>query len=133
MISSLLGIIGRSPWGMQALLYVSIGLLVTCIGLGVTVEIQSSRLEAAAARQEALGDKLAAQNRAVGVWKSEADLQKNRAKAAAVQAEKVRVITVEKVREVATAQIPFECNEAVKWGALQAQEFNKRWEEVKAQ
>jgi len=125
----LAGLITRSPWGLQALIYVTAALLIICIGLGVTVEIQSARLDAAKARQDVLGDKLATQNRAVTIWKAEADKQAQRVKEAAKKAERVRTVTVERVRTVTVAAIPPACPDAVKWGAEHALEFNKRWED----
>lgn len=125
----LVGLIIRSPWGLQTLIYVAGGLLIICIGLGVTVEIQSTRLDAAKARETALGDKLATQNRAVATWKAEADKQAERAREAARKAEKVRTVTVERVRTITVATIPPACPDAVKWGAEHALEFNNRWED----
>lgn len=106
---------------------IAAALLLICIGLGVTVEIQAARLDAAQARQESLGDKLATQNRAVTAWKAEAAKQTERVKIAAKRAEKVRTVTVERIRTVTVAAIPSTCPEAVKWGAEHAIEFNKRW------
>lgn len=128
-MSFLIGLITRSPWGLHALIYVTATLLIVCIGLGVTVEIQSARLDAAKARETTMGDKLATQNRAVTTWKAAADKQAERAKEAARKAEKVRTVTVERVRTVTVATIPTGCQDAVKWGVEHALEFNKRWED----
>lgn len=128
-MSVLIGMVTRSPIGIQVLLYAVAVLLSLCIGLFAVVEVQSARLDAAKARQESLGDKLATQNRAVTKWKAEADDQAARARAAAVKAEKVRIITVDRVHTVTVATIPPACPDAVKWGAEHAQEFNRRWED----
>jgi hypothetical protein len=121
----------QSPWGAQALLYAVAALLVVCISLGVTTEIQSERLDAYKARQESLGEKLAAQNKAVAAWKTEADKQAARVLESAQKAEKVRTVTVERVRTVTVAAIPAACPDAVVWGAEHALEFNRRWEDEK--
>ena len=114
--------------GVRALLIVTAALLAVCIGLGVTVRIQSAQLDAAQARQESLGEKLATQNRAVSQWKAEANKQAARVQEAAKRAERVRTVTIERVRTVTVAAIPPACPDAVKWGAERALEFNKRWE-----
>ncbi len=128
-MSFLANLITRSPWGLQALLYAAAALLIACIGLGITVEIQSARLDAAKARQAALGDKIVAQNQAITAWKAEADKQAQRVQEAARKAEKVRTVTAMRIRTVSVAAIPTACPDAVTWGAEHALEFNKRWEE----
>jgi len=125
----LVNLITRSPWGLQALLYAAAVLLIACIGLGVTVEIQDSKLDAAKAQQAALGDRIATQNQAITAWKAEADKQTQRVNEAARTAEKVRTVTALRVRTVSVAAIPTACPDAVKWGAEHALEFNKRWED----
>lgn len=129
MISALIGIIGKSPWGMQALLYTTIGLLATSIGLGVVVKIQSAELTAAKAQKMALGDKIDEQNRAVATWKGAAQIQAHRAMEAAERAEAVRRRTTERIRFVTMAKIPVACPAAVQWGAQWAVQFSKRWED----
>lgn len=121
--------------GGRMLLYISAGLLAACVALGVTVTIQSFALTAAAAeakRLEAekasLGDKIAAQNRAVAALKAAGEEQERRIRAAAASAARVRTITVERVREVAAAPVPTVCPDAVSWAADRAVEFNHRWE-----
>jgi F0F1-type ATP synthase membrane subunit c/vacuolar-type H+-ATPase subunit K len=128
MISSLIGLIGSTPWGISALLYVAAGLLVTSLGLGVEVKIQAAHLDAAKARQESLGDKIATQNRAISTWKSAAEIQAHRAVEASQRAEKVRVVTTERIRTITLLPVPVACPEAVQWGADQAIKFNKHWE-----
>lgn len=122
----------------RALPYISAGLLAGCIVLGVTVEIQSSRLTASKANVKrleaekvAFAEKILAQNTAVRVWQAEAERQAERARTAQAQAERVRTITVERVREVTAAPVPTDCNQAVRWAASHAVEFNKRWEDGK--
>jgi len=124
----LINLITQSPWGLQALLYATGALLIICIGLGVTVAIQSAKLDAAKARQAALADKIATQNQAVAIWKTEADKQSERANEAAKKAEKVRTKTIERVRTITVASIPSSCPDAVRWGAEQALRFNRHWE-----
>ncbi len=126
-MSFLVNLITRSPWGLQALLYAAAALLIACIGLGVTVDIQSARLDTAKARQAALANKIATQNQAITTWKAEADKQTQRIHEAARKAEKVRTVTAMRVRTVSVAAIPTACPDAVKWGAEHALEFNKRW------
>jgi len=126
-MSFLVNLITRSPWGLQALLYAAAVLLIACIGLGVTVEIQGAKLDAAKARQAALGDKITAQNQAITAWKAEADKQTQRVHETARKAEKVRAITALRVRTISVAAIPTACPDAVTWGAEHALEFNKRW------
>lgn len=118
----------RSPWGLQALIYLAAGLVITCIGLGVMVEIQSTRLDAASAREAALGDKLNDQNRAVAEWKAAAGRQADRVSLAGQKAEKIRTVTVERVRTIAVAKIPPACPDAIKWAADQGAAFSLRWE-----
>jgi len=91
------------------------------------VEIQNAKLDAAKARQAALGDKIAVQNQAITTWKAEADKQAQRIHEAARKAEKVRTVTAIRIRTVSVAAIPSTCPDAVKWGAEHALEFNKRW------
>jgi len=126
-MSFLVNLITRSPWGLQAVLYTAAALLIACIGLGVTVKIQSTRLEAAKAQQAALGDRIATQNQAITAWKAEADKQAQRIHETARKAEKVRTVTALRVRTISVAAIPTECPDAVTWGAEHALEFNKRW------
>jgi len=126
-MSFIVNLITRSPWGLQAVLYATAVLLIACIGLGVTVEIQSAKLDAAKARQAALGDKITVQNQAVAAWKAEADKQTQRVHEAARKAEKVRTVTALRVRTISVASIPTACPDAVTWGAEHALEFNKRW------
>ena len=114
--------------GGRVLLYVGFGLLIICIILGVALEITSSRLDAAQARTGLLGSLLGMQNQAVRKWKAEADKQAQAVAQAAQQRERVRTITVERVREVERAVIPQECPAAVKWAAEQALIFNAEWE-----
>lgn len=121
--------------GGRVLLYISAALLIACIGLGVAVEIQGSRLTVSRAdvkRLEAekgtLAEKILAQNLAVLDWKAKAEEQAQRVKAAQAQAEKVRTITIERVREVTVATIPPACPDAVRWAAEWGIAFNKRWE-----
>ena len=113
--------------GGRVLLCACVALLVISIGLGVTVKIQSAQLDAAKARQESLGDKLASQNRAVATWRAEADRQVIAAKAAVKRSRKVRTVTLERIRTITVAAIPPSCPDAIVWGAEHALEFHKRW------
>lgn len=135
MIDIALAYLGRSPVALQALLYTCAGLLLICIGLGVAVEIQSTRLTAAnatigklQAEKKSLGDQIITQNRAVEQWKAEADKQAQRAVDAAQKAETVRTVTVERVREVTVAAIPQSCPESDGWLINWGLQFNARWE-----
>lgn len=121
--------------GGRVLLYISAGLLIICVGLGITIEIQSSRLTASKAdvkRLEAekgnLAEKILTQNLAVLKWKAEAEEQIQRVKAAQRHAEKVRTVTVERVREVTVAAIPQSCPESDAWAIDWGLQFNARWE-----
>ncbi len=127
----LVGLITRSPWGVKALIYAVIALVIGCINLFVVVEIQSARLDAASAREAALGDKLNDQNRAVAEWKAAAGRQADRVSAAAKKAEKIRTVTIDRVRTITVASIPPACPDAIKWAADQAVAFNQRWEGVR--
>jgi hypothetical protein len=129
MVSAILGLISRTPWGMSALLYAAGGMLVACILLVIDLKITDAHLDAAKAQVTALGSKIDTQNHAVGVWKRKADEQEARALEAAKRAEKARTVTVERVRTITVAPIPSACHEAVQWGATSALEFNKGWEE----
>jgi len=128
MIDIALAYLGRSPVALQALLYTCAGLLIAVITLWTVVTVQSSRLDAAQARQESLGDKLAVQNRAVRTWRAEADKQAQRVLTAQAAAEKVRTVTVERVREVTVAAIPQSCPESDGWLINWGLQFNARWE-----
>lgn len=121
--------------GGRLLLYISAGLLAGCIGLGITVKIQSSALTASVAEakrlvaeKKNLGDKIAEQNRAVADLQAKGEEQAQRIKAAEHLAARVRTITVERVREAAAAPVPADCPAAVRWAADRAVEFNRRWE-----
>ena len=118
----------RSPLGLQALIYVAAGLLVTCLGLAGWVQIQSARLEAVSAREEALSDKLTTQNRAVAEWKAAAGRQADRVSTASKKAEKIRTATIDRVRTINVAKIPPACSDAIKWAADQGATFSMRWE-----
>lgn len=124
----LIGLITRSPWGLQALISMVAGLLLTCTGLGSIVAIQSARLDAAKGRQETLSNDLATQNRAVEQLKAETEDQKQRVAAATAQGAQVRTVTIERVRTITVAAIPSTCPAAIKWGAQHALEFNQHWE-----
>ena len=126
----LIGLLTRSSWGLQGLICLVAVLLISCAGLGATVAIENARLDAAKARQEALGNELTTQNLSVEKWKDEAEIQKQRVEAATAQGEKVRTVTVERVRTITVASIPSTCPDAIKWGAQQALEFNKHWESM---
>lgn len=135
MIDIALAYFGRSPVALQALLYTCAGLLLICIGLGVAVEIQSSRITAAnatigklQAEKKSLGDQISTQNRAVEQWKGAAVYQAQRAEDAAKKAEKIRTVTVERVREVTVAAIPQSCPDADAWAIGWGLQFNARWE-----
>lgn len=121
--------------GGRILLYISIGLLATSVILGTTVKIQSSSLTASKAtikqlqaEKASLGDKISEQNRKVAEWVAKAKDQEEKARTAQAKAERVRTITVDRVREVTVATIPQSCPDAVKWSVDHAIEFNKRWE-----
>ena len=123
------GMVMRTPWGLSAVLYAVGGLLLACIGLGVTIKVQGARLEVAKVRVHALGEEIASQNRAVAAWKAEASKQASRALDAAKRAERVRTVTVDRVRTVTVAAIPPTCPGAIEWGAEHALEFVKEWED----
>jgi hypothetical protein len=124
----LIGLITRSPWGLQAVISLAGALLIVCLGLGATVAVQSARLDAAKAKQEIIGNQLAEQNRAIDTWKTEAEDQKQRVEAATAQGEQVRTITIGRVRTITVAKIPTECPAAIRWGAQHALEFSELWE-----
>lgn len=137
MIDIALAYLGRSPVALQALLYTCAGLLLICIGLGVAVEIQSTRLTAANAtigklqvEKKSLGEQISTQNRAVELWKGAAVYQAQRAEDAAKKAEQIRTVTVERVREVTVASIPQSCPESDGWLINWGLQFNARWEAV---
>ena len=104
--------------GVRALLIVTAALLAVCIGLGVTVRIQSAQLDAAQARQESLGEKLATQNRAVSQWKAEANKQAARVQEAAKRAERVRTVTIERVRMLSNGAL------SVRWSLIKGGRAN---------
>lgn len=121
--------------GGRALLYISAGLLVICITLGVTVEIQDSRLAACRAtigqlqaEKKSMGDQIITQNKAVDMWKRAAVYQAQRAADAVQKAERVRATTIERVREVTVAAIPQSCPESDAWAIDWGLQFNRRWE-----
>lgn len=124
----LVGLITRFPWGIQAMVYAVVGLLIICLGLSATVKIQSARLDAASAHEVALGDKLNEQNRAVAEWKAAAGRQADRALAAAKKAENIRTVTIDRVRTITVAKIPPACPDAIKWAVDHGAAFNMRWE-----
>ena len=122
--------------GVRALLIISAALLLICLGLGVTVEIQSARLDAAKAENktqtvqlQAMGNQVAVQNAAVDQLLANAAKQWDRLKAAEAAAGKIEVITKERIEYIERAAIPATCPEAVTWGAAHATEIGKRWEQ----
>lgn len=114
--------------GGRALLIICGVLLAVCVGLGMSLQTTNALLDAAQSRQDVLGEKLRTQNSAVRKWKAAAEEQAEKVRQAAQQREKVRVVTVERVREITVAAVPAPCPEAVRWAADQAVEFNRRWE-----
>lgn len=124
----LIGLIAKSPLGMQALVSAAGVLLIACSGLGAAVWIQSARLDAAKTKLEACGNLLTAQNQAIDAWKAKGDEQAQRVKDAIAQGEQVQANTAELVRAITKAVIPKDCQAAIKWGATQALEINGHWE-----
>ena len=115
--------------GVRVLLILIAILSVLNVYQGVELKIQRSRVDVAEAKNTVLGDKLTTQNQAIEDWKQTAIYQAQTAREAALKAEKIRTVTVERVQTVTLAAVPVSCPEAIKWGSEQAIEFNKRWEE----
>jgi hypothetical protein len=135
MVSTIVENLLRTPAGLQIMVYISLGLLMISIGLGVTVEIQGSRLDAAKAKNEtqavqlqALGNQIVGQNAAVDQMLANAAKQAERIHSAEAAAGRIQVVTQERIQNVQLAAIPTSCPEAVIWGATHAIEIGKRWE-----
>jgi len=121
--------------GLRGLLIICAVLLLGCGGLGIAVEIQGSRLDAAQAKTQvqavqlqSLDNQVTAQNAAVDQMLANAAKQADRLKAAEQKAARTRVVTRDRIRYVDRAVIPATCPEAITWGAGHAIEIGRRWE-----
>jgi hypothetical protein len=133
-MSFLIGLITRSTFGIQAMLYACAGLLIACIGLSAAVKIQGGRLDAVRAQNatltvmvKSLGNQVTAQNSAVDQMLANAARQAERVSAAERAAAQVKEVTQERIGYVEQAAIPTACPEAVTWGAAHAIGIGKRW------
>jgi len=132
MFDLIIGLI-TGTYGKQIVIGIIIALLLIIGGLGVTLWVQNARLDAANARYNTIGDKLAIQNSAVNKWRAEAEKQKSKVQSAAKKAEKIKVVTIERIEFITKTPVPASCPEAVRWGAERAMEFNTRWENGNAE